>query len=376
MVIIEAFLRWIETAGANERARAANALGRAYLRCEFAAEQRRAALMAMSLLLEDPSPHVRLALAQALASSGDAPRAVIVPLAEDQPEIACTIIAQSPVLTEADLVDIVGRGDGLTRGIVATRMNLGRMVGAALVEVGNPGEVVLLLENTTAILSRSSLSRIAERFGHAPEIRRMLLEREDLPAEARYCLVMQVGEALAGSDLVRMALARPRLERLTVEAVETAALTIAGDVNGAELPALVEHLRLAGQLTPALLIQALCTGKADFFADAMAALSGLEPPRVRSLLATGRMHAVRAMFESAGLRRDMAMVFVEGTMLWRRADAMDPAEGIFERLLSACRTHCEPTAAVADLLGMVEKLQYAQARLAARSYADGLSLAA
>jgi uncharacterized protein (DUF2336 family) len=376
MVIIEAFLRWTETAGANDRAKAANALGRVYLDGAIQPEQRRAALMAMSHLLDDPSPKVRLALAQAVATSAEAPRVVVLALAQDQPEIACTVISQSPTLTDSDLVDLIGRGDGLTRGLIAARADLPRTVSAALVEVGDLGEVVLLLENESAVVSRACLTRIAERCGYDAVVRRLLLEREDLPPEARQRLVTEVGEALAGSDLVRTLLARPRLERLTAEATGAAVIEIVGAAGSRELPGLVEDMRATGRLTPALLIHALCCGKVDFFATAIVALSQIEQPRVRSLLATGRMHAVRAMFEAAGLRRDIAEVFVDATMLWRQAGLLGSTESICDQLLATHRMRAEPSTAVGELLDIVEKLQYAQIRSTARSHAGGFPLAA
>lgn len=76
-MIVQAFLRWSEKAGSGERAKAANALGRAYLQADMARENRDAAYMAMTYLLDDPSPRVRLALAEALADAHDAPRAIL-----------------------------------------------------------------------------------------------------------------------------------------------------------------------------------------------------------------------------------------------------------------------------------------------------------
>ncbi|WP_029618146.1 DUF2336 domain-containing protein [Pseudorhizobium marinum] len=375
-MIIEAFIRWIETARAADRANAAAALARAFLRPDLADEQRQAALLAMSHLLDDPSPQVRLSLAQALAHSSLAPRAIMIALAEDQPEIACTVVALSPVLTDADLIDLAATGGPLLGGFVAFRGGLSRSVAAALAEVGDEGAALILLENETASISSRSVSRIAERFGHCAAIRRLLLERGDLPADARQSLVEQVSTALADSDLVRMVLARPRLERLTLDACETASVAIAGDVSVAELPALVEHLRSKGKLTPALLIHALCSGKSDFFSHAMVALSGLEERRVRSLLASGRMHAVRALFEAAGLQRDIAMVFVEATLLWRQAGEVLTTQSICDRLLDTCRRPADPNSPVALLLDLVEKLQRSELRTTARSYAGSALLAA
>src|SRR3546814_19159435 len=120
--------------------------------------------MAMTYLLDDPSPQVRLALAQAMAVSPQAPRDLVTVLAEDQPEIACTIIAHSPVLTDVDLFDLVGRGDCMTRGFVASRETIGRGVCSALAEVAVEGEIRILLDTARASLPRNQLSRISERF--------------------------------------------------------------------------------------------------------------------------------------------------------------------------------------------------------------------
>ena len=48
---------------------------------------------------------------------------------------------------------------------------------------------------------------------------------------------------------------------------------MAETVYADEIPALVEHLRMSGRLTPAFLIHALCAGNVDFFASAVVSLS-------------------------------------------------------------------------------------------------------
>ncbi|TDK38632.1 DUF2336 domain-containing protein [Rhizobium deserti] len=375
-MIVQAFLRWTETAKASDRAKAANALGRAYLHSQMGGDQQQAAALAMTYLLDDPSPRVRLALAQALSTSPHAPRAIVTALAEDQPEIACTVIAASPVLTEADLVDLVGRGDGLTRGVIASRSNLSRGVAAAIAEIGSEGEVILLLENDGAAITRFSLRRMAERLGHCSTIRDLLLDRDDLPADARHLLVGHVTAALANSDLVRGMLGQRRIDRVTREAEEAAAISIAGVVSQAEIPILIEHFRAAGRLTPALLVQALCTEKLDFFTGAVVALSGLDQKRVRPILATGRMHAVRALFESCGLAREVSGIFVEGVFLWRQAAAGGPTGSICGLLLKKLAILQPDNTAVDEIIEIVEKLQRSETRLTARAWASEAALAA
>lgn len=334
--------------------------------------ERAAAAMAMTYLLDDPSPRVRLALAEVLADTPKAPRTVVMSLAEDQPEIASTIILRSPALTDADLVDLVGRGSTMTRALVASRINLSRAVSAAIAEVGEWAEVLTLLENPGAEISRITLKRLAERHGADGDIRSLLLHRDELPADARHLLMLRVSEALAGFDLVRVSIGDERAQRVTREARDAGTVSLAGSTAVAELPALVEHLRIDGRLTPAFLMHALCSGKVDFIAAALVNLSGLDDRRVRSILSTGRMHALRALYEATGLPRDVSAVFVEATLLWRRASTLPVGtmlQSVSTQLLDRFRSERLDATAEGELLEMVEKLNIAEQRQMARDYA-------
>jgi uncharacterized protein (DUF2336 family) len=367
-LIVHAFLRWIETARAADRAKAASVLARAYAKARIAPDDRRAAEMAMIFLLDDPAPKVRLALAEALASCADAPRAVILPLAEDQPEIAAHIILCSCLLTDADLVDLAAKGSDVTRMLIANRSHVSRAVSAALAEVGDVEDVLALLENEGAMLSRRSLARIAERLGHDADIRALLLDREDLPSDARHALVEKVGTALAGFGLIQAAVGTGRVERITREACDVATIGMVADVASTEMPALVEHLRVTGRLTPVFLMHALCTGRAEFFVAAIANLSGQEERRVRSILSDGREAAVRALYETTGLGVDISALFAEATMLWRReAKGGDGLHSVSEMLLA--RSRAMGNAACQAMLELVERLAIAEQRQTARSYA-------
>ncbi|WP_111799542.1 MULTISPECIES: DUF2336 domain-containing protein [Agrobacterium] len=377
-VIVQAFLRWSEKAGSTERAKAANALGRAYLHSDMARENRDAAYMAMTYLLDDPSPRVRLALAEALADDPDAPRAILVSLAEDQPEIACTVIARSPVLGEADLVDLAGRGESLTRAFIAARRGLPRGVCAALAEVGDLPETMILLENDDAFITPFSLRRIAERHGCNADIRDLLLCREVLPADTRHLLMARVSEALAGSALVHALIARNRADSIFREAEDSATILIAANVSSPELPALVEHLRQRLELTPALLIHAVCSGRLEFFTAAMVNLSGLDDRKVRAILATGRPHALKALFQSVGLLGDVVDVFIEATLMWRRAarsHLSQAAASVSAELLAHFR-NVDGSETLFELLHAVRKLTIAEERQKARHYAEALTVEA
>jgi uncharacterized protein (DUF2336 family) len=304
---------------------------------------------------------------------------VVLSLAEDQPEIAGHVILCSPLFTDADLIDLALRGTSLTRGLIASRGEVSSVVSEAIVEIGGEEEIVCLLENAGASISRASMKRLAERLGHRAAVRNLLLEHGNLPSDARHVLMQQVSAALAGFRLVRAAVGDSRLRHVTREANESGTVAIAGAVQHDDIPGLVEHLRLSGRLTPAFLMHALCSGKVDFFAGAIVNLSGCDDRRVRSILGTGRMHAVRALYESAGLPRDISTIFVEATLLWRNASRATRGtilENVSSRLLQTFRRKRGTSNAAAELLDMVEKLNIAEQRQSARSFASQASLAA
>src|SRR5205807_2620519 len=170
-MIVRHFLQWVRTAPAGDRADATSALARAYLYSDLSKDDRIAAEGAMLMLLDDPSPLVREALAQALAASADAPPAVIFALAADLPEIAAIVLERSPLLIDADLVDRVGGSEAWAQAPIARRRSLPRPVAAALAEVGSAEACLILIESADADIPAFSLERLIERLGHLAAVR-------------------------------------------------------------------------------------------------------------------------------------------------------------------------------------------------------------
>ena len=120
-MIVRQFLQWVRSAPPGERADATSALARAYLHSDLSPDDRAAAEGAMIMLLDDPSPLVRRALADVFATSQNAPPVVIRALANDQPEIAMAILALSPMLQEGDLIDLVATAQPAAQTAIASR---------------------------------------------------------------------------------------------------------------------------------------------------------------------------------------------------------------------------------------------------------------
>ena len=329
-MVITHFLKWVGTARVSERAAAATALAHAFVHHTLAFEDRCAAEAAMTLLLDDPSPKVRRALADALSMSRQAPSQVIAALAADQPEVASLVIGRSPLVTDADLIDRVADGNAATQLLVANRASVSMPVSAALAEVGEPEACASLLRNSGAVVATLSFRRMAERHGDHPIVREALIAHPQLPSDCRHLLLVRVGEALRRSPLVAAMMGQARAERVMRDACVKASIGIIERTGAEEHPALIEHLRLRGDLTTSLLVRAVAHGRVDFFGAALVALSAQPEHRVRSILASGGDGAMRAILEGAGLGPRTHAPILRATKVWREVASGKRLAGVQE----------------------------------------------
>lgn len=316
-MIVHQFLKWIETAKVAERAAAANALGRAYAVSDLSFDDRCAAEAALTMLLDDPSPKVRLAMAESLSLSQRAPVQIISALAWDQPEISGLVLMRSPVLSDEVLIDLVAGSTAEASRQIALRPQVSAPLAAAIAEVGEALACVALVANTGAEISPASLKRIAERHGQVAAVREALLTNRQLSPDTQHLLLGKLGEALSASPLVRALMGAPRAERVTKEACVSACVSLLDHTPVAECPTLVQQLRASGQLTSGFLVRIVAFGKIDFFGAALVALSGHKEARVRSLLADGRDVAMEALFRASGLAASTFPAFVAAIHIWR-----------------------------------------------------------
>jgi uncharacterized protein (DUF2336 family) len=385
-MIVRRFLLWARTASASDRAAGARALAEAYVRSSMSDEDRREAETALLSLLDDPSTLVRRAIAEALAGEA-APRAVILGLAQDQPDIAAIVLAASPVLTEADLVDAVAIGGELQQVAVAHRGDIGVSLAAAIVEVGPASAVIRLFENPDAEIAASTLVRAAERFGDDPEVRGVMLAREDLPFALRHQLALRVADALTNWAGGCGLMSRERAARVSRESGEKVAMRLAlSSVEGEQcIMALIGQLRASGRLTPGLILRSLLSGQTALAEAALADLAGLPLAKAAGILHDRRGSGVAALCRRAQLPPALIPAIAAAVEAVReigapRTEAAEAATSrrIIERVLIACDSSDD--AENAALMALLRRLEAEAARQeaqdAARALADNAALAA
>jgi uncharacterized protein (DUF2336 family) len=336
--IVRRFLVWAQSADVDARAEGASALARAYLYSDLTGPMRAEAGLALTALTDDPSVVVRRTLADALCRAREAPRAVILALASDEPEAAAAVLQYSPVLTEADLVECVASGDGAAQTALARRPNLPLRAKTALAETGHRDAVVALIGNRDIDCPAELLGRIFDRFGDDAALREALLDRPSLPAALRVRIVVAAAKDLAVEASQWMAPARA--ERVAREARDQAICSIAASCRPDERAELTGGLRAAGSLTPALLMRSLLGGERALLTHALADLSGQPLPRVAAFILEPNGEGFAALARRAGLKNGVLTAF-RAALAAIKTHGGEPGGGLKLSLVQKVIDECE-----------------------------------
>ncbi len=381
-MLVRRFLDRLSQAEASQRAEIVRALVRVYIEVPLDAENRSAATTALLAVLDDPSPRVRLALAQAFGDSPQAPRSVIRGLAEDLPDISTIVLARSPLFSETELVDYAGAGCERMRAAIASRSDVGVGLAAALIEVSGPTACLALLANPSAAISVSSLRRLVERHRSDPAVREVLMARQDLPVTLRQMLIDGLSDALGELVLERDWLSPQRARKVLDDARDRAVIDLASGCRAEHRGALVAMLAAEGRLKSALIIRALATGDRRFVEDALSHLSRTPVARVVALmqdngagfcalyrksgLAIGALPAIRAMIEVLRDQPD------DGTLGGRAR----MGRAMLERVLTAVGAETLTSGQVDEFVALLGRLATEAAREEARAESGGYFRAA
>ncbi len=367
--IVRRFLAWAQRAGALDRAEAASALARAYLHSRLAPPVRSEAVVAMTALLDDPSVIVRRALAEAMASSGEAPRHLALALANDRSEVAAALLARSPVLTDAELVDCVAIGDAVSQCAIARRPNLGAGPSAALAEIAQRDAAIALIGNLKADLPAGVLRRLLERFGDDEEAREALLQRPSLPVRLKAEIAIATAKA-SGESAARW-LGRGRAQRIARETRERTIASIAAACGSEDRAELARSLREHGALTVALLMRSLLGGDSGLFAAALVELARVPLPQVIAFMRNPRGEGFAALSRKAGLPSHTLTVFraaLSALDSYRGARGEGLKAPLIGAVIAACEARRNP--ALAKILSLLWRFAAEAGRAEAHSFAQ------
>ena len=377
-MIIDHFLGWLATADLDERPKAVSALARAYLVSEMQDRDRDALEATLTVLLDDPRPEVRRTIAEVMAPSDRAPRHLILALCEGASEEAAIVAAQSPILLEAELIDLIAGGESCIQIAIAGRRWLSPSLSAAIAEIGTVEAALALVRNVTASIPVFSLHKLAERFGSDGPLREAMLAMPHLPLTVRHALLSQLSQSLSGFVVGMNWLKESRASTMMGDVADKVTVQLAIEAADEELAGYVAYLRDGQHLTTTLLLRAVTLGDIRFLEETLTQLTALPRGRVGGVLAEGRESACLALFQKAGLPERTFPAFYSALIVQRelaievgaRTHTADAAmrfpQRVIERVLSRYsgrdQHQCD------DLIVLLRRFAADAARDAARQF--------
>ncbi|HEC90895.1 MAG TPA: DUF2336 domain-containing protein [Alphaproteobacteria bacterium] len=281
--------------------------------CDTAAE-------ALNILARDQITRVRQVLSEALKDVAHAPPEVINALARDsQAVVACPVLEFSPVLSDADLLEIIASGPaqgGL--GAIAGRVSVSQDLSAAISSTNDVDAIGRLLANANAQIREETLDLIIDRapaheLWHAPLAHRPRLSPATAGRMARF-LADNLLDALSGRD---------DLDGETLKAVKKVVRRRLGDESnlpdneGSQImdfmkinpPVdMVKSLNETGRLDHAVILKAVYAGDFSFVLAALIARTGLSLKVVRKVFAGQSAKGIVSMVWKAGLSMELALL--------------------------------------------------------------------
>lgn len=150
----------------------------------------------LRLLLTQVDERIRRHIADYLAERDDVPRDIIESLAGADITVAYPIILHSPILNEADLLEIVTSQTARHRQAIAIRPNLTTALTDKLVEFEENEVMSTLLCNETADLSEAAMRKMVEHSLDKESLREPLLHRTEMTQELAQRMYIWVSDTL------------------------------------------------------------------------------------------------------------------------------------------------------------------------------------
>jgi uncharacterized protein (DUF2336 family) len=253
------------------------------------------------ILARDVEEKVRASLSRGLRHSPNLPRDVATRLANDIDYVALPMLADSLVLTDEDLIEIVRHGSALKHEAIASRPNLPESVSDSLIRHAEEPAVVVLMNNSSARIADDSLERAVTRFADSTRVKEAMVLREHLPITVAERLVTMVSKALQAHLVRTHDLAPETAADIVLTSREHAIIRLSLGASDTELRHMVSQMQRNNRLTPSLILRALCTGDIAFFEAAMAVKGDIPLENAQILIHEPSRRGLAALYRKAAM---------------------------------------------------------------------------
>lgn len=268
--------------------------------------ERRVAVGILEIMARDVEQQVRESLSEQVKNCPFLPHSLALTLAQDIDTVSLPVIQLSSVLDDNDLLAIIAGGSTEKQIAVAKRKSVSPKVSDRLVETNNENVVGALLANDGAQISEASYSKVVERFPENKKIQTLLTDRPTLPLGVVERLITMVSLELRERIINRHDFPAELADKIVTQGREGALTrSMSGESRVNEIEGLILRLKSKGQLSPTLILRALCEGDLQFFDAAIGALAGVSASKARPFIYERGAGGLRMIFRNTGLPTEM-----------------------------------------------------------------------
>ncbi len=268
---------------------------------------RERALMASILqkLVAEVEMEVRRALANSLASEPEAPAELIGVLANGEIEIAQPILLHSSVLTDPDLIRIIGYRGREHWLAISMRSPLSEFVSDAIVATGDEDTIESLLKNQDAELSQRAMEYLVAESERVDRFQEPLLKRHDLPPELAIKMYWWVSAALRQYMVRTYKMSELSVDQMVEETTARLTRALPSEAKSADqtTAALIDRLSQRNELTPLHLIKFLRSGHIGAFIVGLSHMAGLDGQMVRQIVFEAGSESLAITCKAVGWQR-------------------------------------------------------------------------
>jgi uncharacterized protein (DUF2336 family) len=154
----------------------------------------------------------RVKVARRLSSLGGIPHGLVRLILRDEIEVAAPLLTESVSLSDCDLLDCIRSTGPAHRQLIAARKGVGEVVCEALVAQGDLPVIEILLRNSQACLSHTTVEALVAMSRKAPHLVPPLLRRPELRPSHAYVVFWWADAEARRTVLQRFAVSREILQ--------------------------------------------------------------------------------------------------------------------------------------------------------------------
>ena len=288
----------------------------------------------LTKLIRDVEKSVRRILAARLADLPDAPKDIVIALANDEIDIARPVLRRSSILQDVELIEIIRHRTLEHQLAITLRKEISENVTNALVEAGNTDVIQSLLENQNAVISEKTMEYLVEQSERVDSFQNPLVRRKDLSPALAKRLCLWVSDALQAHLVETYGIEKTALDEALRQTVEDVVQNehAAADHRSARTE-LAEHLIELKAVEPDVLTRLLREGEVSLFEALLNKLTGLPTKLIWRFLTEPDGERLGVVCKAIRIRgSDFASIYMLSRKVQPGKHIMQPSE--LSRLLT------------------------------------------